>query len=210
MLELEQAFVTDTRDLTQLSESLLKEIITDIYDNCEEDLRNASKMAKHAPDFSWLQKPFQTLRYAEAVQLLERNGTPTVAGVISKEQELQLVNRLVEAPVFIVDWPRHLKPFYMRPAGGQDAAETVEAMDLLMPIVGELIGGSVREDDYERLEAKLPVDAGLEWYLQLRKFGGIRTGGLGLGFERMLQILMGIGNIKDVIPYPRWAHNCSM
>lgn len=207
MLELEQAFVSDIRDLTQLSESLLKEVTTYILNNCEEDLQNASKLAKNPPDFSWLQKPFLSISYAEAIHLLERNGM-AAGGDISKEQELLLV-KLLECPVFVVDWPRQLKPFYMRPKGGDDAAETVEAMDLLMPMVGELIGGSVREDDYKRLQAKLPV-VGMEWYLQLRQFGGIRTGGLGLGFERYLQTLMGISNIKDVIPYPRWAHNCSM
>ena len=84
----------------------------------------------------------------------------------------------------------------------------VEALDFLVPDIGELAGGSVREDSYTQLEDKLPPH--LEWYLELRKFGNITTGGFGMGFERYLQFLLGITNIKDVIPFPRWPHNCSM
>lgn len=86
----------------------------------------------------------------------------------------------------------------------------MEALDLLVPHVGELVGGSVREDDYEKLKAKLPLDNTLNWYLDLRKYGGITTGGFGMGFERYLQWFLQIHNIKDVIPFPRWAHNCDM
>lgn len=84
----------------------------------------------------------------------------------------------------------------------------VDAVDFLVPFIGELAGGSVREDDYDRLRLKLPAE--LKWYLELRKFGGITTGGFGMGFERYLQFILGITNIKDVIPFPRWAHNCDM
>lgn len=81
-------------------------------------------------------------------------------------------------------------------------------MDFLTPFVGELVGGSVREDDYNRLADSVPDE--LKWYLDLRKFGGVTTGGFGLGFERYLQLLLSITNIKDVIPFPRWAHHCDM
>lgn len=210
MLEAEQGFVTDTTDITTNCEAMLKNVTADILDKCEEDIMNASKIAKQSVDFNWLQKPFITLTYAEAIEILLRHTdelkTP-VQGELSKEHELFLVKKL-GGPVFIVDWPVALKPFYARPRGGCNAADTVEAMDLLMPVVGELIGGSVRDDSYERLLRKVPDN--MEWYLQLRKYGGIRTGGFGMGFERYLQVLLGIGNIKDVIPFPRWAHNCAM
>lgn len=210
MLEAEQSFVTDTTDITTLCEAMLKSVTAEILDKCEEDIINASKIAKQPVDFKWLQKPFPTLTYAEAIEILIRHTdslkTP-VQGELSKEHELFLVKEL-GGPVFIVDWPVALKPFYMRPRGGCDDANTVEAMDLLMPVVGELIGGSVRDDSYERLRRKVPDN--MEWYLQLRRYGGIRTGGFGMGFERYLQVLLGVTNIKDVIPFPRWAHNCAM
>lgn len=84
----------------------------------------------------------------------------------------------------------------------------VQALDLLVPSIGELIGGSVREDDYKKLQEKLP-SPNLDWYLELRKYGNVPTAGFGLGFERYLQLVTGVPSIKDVIPFPRWAHNCS-
>lgn len=87
----------------------------------------------------------------------------------------------------------------------------VSALDLLAPNVGEIVGGSLRENDYKKLKSKLPQSSSpLNWYLELRKFGGVPTGGFGLGFERYLQLIVGINNIKDVIPFPRWPHNCSL
>lgn len=86
----------------------------------------------------------------------------------------------------------------------------MQALDLLVPTVGELIGGSVREDNYFKLKEKLPQGPNLEWYLELRKYGNVPTAGFGLGFERYLQLITGIPSIKDVIPFPRWAHNCSL
>lgn len=84
-------------------------------------------------------------------------------------------------------------------------------MDLLAPGVGEIVGGSLRENDYNKLKHKLPQSNSLlDWYLELRKYGGVPTGGFGLGFERYLQLIVGINNIKDVIPFPRWPHNCSL
>lgn len=83
-------------------------------------------------------------------------------------------------------------------------------MDLLVPNVGEIVGGSLRENNYDRLKGKLPNHSELNWYLELRKFGGVPTGGYGLGFERYLQFLLGVNNIKDTIPFPRWPHNCSL
>lgn len=86
----------------------------------------------------------------------------------------------------------------------------VAAMDLLGPHVGELFGGSLREDDYEKLKGKIPANIDLSWYLELRKYGNVSTGGFGMGFERYLQAVLAIPNIKDVIPFPRWPHNCGL
>lgn len=83
-------------------------------------------------------------------------------------------------------------------------------MDLLVPNVGELVGGSIREDNYEKLKSKLPLTSNLSWYLELRKYGNVTTGGFGIGFERFLQCVLGISNIKDTIPFPRWPHNCNL
>lgn len=83
-------------------------------------------------------------------------------------------------------------------------------MDLLGPVVGELVGGSLREDDYKKLQSKLPVTSNLSWYLELRKYGNVPTGGFGMGFERFLQCVLGITNIKATLPFPRWPHNCSL
>lgn len=85
----------------------------------------------------------------------------------------------------------------------------VDALDLLAPITGEIVGGSLREDDYDKLKSKLPSDQ-LNWYLELRKFGNIPTGGFGLGLERIMQVLCNVSNIKDTLPFPRWPHNCDM
>lgn len=82
------------------------------------------------------------------------------------------------------------------------------ALDLLAPTVGEIIGGSVREDDISKLKAKIPKTSDLDWYLEIRKFGNVPTAGFGMGFERFLQLLLGVPSIKDVIPFPRWPHNC--
>ena len=86
----------------------------------------------------------------------------------------------------------------------------VAALDLLVPDVGELVGGSMREDNYEKLELKLPSTGNLSWYLDLRKYGNVPTGGFGLGFDRFLQCVLGISNIKDTVPFPRWPHNCNL
>ena len=86
----------------------------------------------------------------------------------------------------------------------------VEALDFIIPNIGEVAGGSVREDNYNTLKSKMPTEESLKWYLELRKYGGVTTGGFGMGFERYLQFLLNIHSIKDVIPFPRWPHNCNM
>lgn len=206
MLEAEQAFVRDVADVCVTVEQLLKGVTATLLDRGAADLEVVHQTARQAPDFEWLQRPFAVLTYAEAVRVLSDRGAAVADDGLSREQELQLVQHC-DGPVFVVEWPAHMKPFYMR---ALDGGNCVDAVDLLVPHVGELCGGSVREDDEERLRARLPAGADLEWYVDLRRFGGVRTGGFGIGLERYLQWVMGMPNIRDVIPFPRWAHNCTM
>lgn len=210
MIEIEHAFVSDLKEVTDVIENILKNVTRTVREKGDEDLVNIAKNSNVQHNFDWLEKPFPTLSYKEAIDILDKNKNRIKSHVnpkdgLSKEQELFLVE-YIGGPIFVVNWPREMKPFYMRPCTTD--LNMVDAVDLLAPVVGELAGGSVRENDYKRLRDKIPPN--MEWYLDLRKYGGITTGGFGIGFERYLQFVLGISNIKDVIPFPRWAHNCSM
>lgn len=192
--------------------------------------------------------PFTVMTFEEASQLLKDKASSIVepGKGLSREQELIIVEKLNgNRPVFVIDWPSDIKPFYMRECDYDptkvswwDACKSnffqksiflnfninflqyflqVSAVDLLVPTVGELCGGSLREANVEKLTSKLNVMdptgkllESLSWYLDLRKYGGTPTGGYGMGFDRLLQLVTGIGNIKDVNPFPRWAHHCPM
>lgn len=214
MLEAEQTFVCGVADICTTIERLLKAVTEEVLASAEADLSVVARTAKMPANYDWLRRPFPIVTYAEAVAILTEAGrfseaVETAERGLSKEQELWLVQHLGGMPVFVVEWPKRMKPFYMRPLGG-NGGDLVEAIDLLVPFVGELCGGGVREDDHARLSDKLPAGSDLEWYAELRKFGGITTGGFGMGFERYLQWVLGMPNIKDVIMCPRWAHNCAM
>ncbi|XP_045453585.1 probable asparagine--tRNA ligase, mitochondrial [Melitaea cinxia] len=203
MLETEIAFCDSIEKLQNVIEDLLKYIFIETRNTNEADLFLIDKSNK-TPE--WLNKQFVTLSYDEARSILSAKGLDVTEEGINKEQELTLVDHC-QAPVFIVHWPKNLKSFYMKESPLDN--NNVDALDLLAPLTGEIVGGSLREDDYEKLNAKLPSDA-LSWYLELRKFGNIPTGGFGLGLERILQVLCNIPNIKDTLPFPRWPHNCNM
>lgn len=208
MLEAEECFVESILNTTETIEDMIKVVTKQILDNCEEDILNVQ--GKKDLDCSWIDSKFPIIDYKSAVEILKQNQDKlkkpvNVKDGLSKEHELFLVKHL-NSPLFVIDWPAHMKPFYMRRKA--DDSKIVEALDFLVPFVGELAGGSVREDSYEKLVNIVPAD--LRWYAELRKFGGITTGGFGLGFERYLQLLLQVNNIKDVIPFPRWAHNCSL
>lgn len=208
MLEAEECFVESILNTTTIIEDMIKVVTKQVLDNCEEDILNVQ--GKKNFDCSWIDKKIPIIEYKTAVEILKENQEKLTKPVnqkdgLSKEHELFLVKHL-NSPVFVIDWPAQMKPFYMRKKG--ENSEIAEALDFLVPFVGELAGGSVREDSYEKLVDSVPAD--LRWYAELRKFGGITTGGFGLGFERYLQFLLQVNNIKDVIPYPRWAHNCSL
>ncbi|XP_033210887.1 probable asparagine--tRNA ligase, mitochondrial isoform X2 [Belonocnema kinseyi] len=208
MLEAESAFVTTLKDITEEIELLIKSVTRALIKKGATDIR-----LLEAPEPDWIDKKFGYITYDEAVKILDNHGNhltfPLKYGdSFSKEHELFLVQHNNGVPIFIVNWPKRIKPFYMR--GCQDDASKVEALDLLAPCVGELVGGSLREDSYEKLQSKLPPNRNLAWYLELRKFGNVPTGGFGMGFERYLQFVLNVENIKDTIPFPRWPHNCNL
>ncbi|KAM6158061.1 asparaginyl-tRNA synthetase isoform 11-T11 [Rhynchocyon petersi] len=155
------------------------------------------------------------MSYTEAVEILKQASqnftfTPEWGADLHTEHEKYLVKHCGNVPVFVINYPLVLKPFYMR--DNEDSPQhTVAAVDLLVPGVGELFGGSLREERYHFLEqqlARLGLTDTYQWYLDLRRFGSVPHGGFGMGFERYLQCILGVDNIKDVIPFPRFTHSC--
>ena len=161
-----------------------------------------------------LGKPFERISYTDAVKLLEGSGKkfqyPVKYGLnLQSEHERWLTEEHFKQPVIVFDYPKEIKPFYMRL---NDDGKTVTAMDVLVPGIGEIIGGSQREERYDVLLENFKhhgIDAeAYGWYADLRKFGTVPHAGFGLGFERLLMFVTGISNIRDVIPFPRTPGNC--
>lgn len=211
MVEPEVAFV-DLADLMELSEGLVKHCIAHCLAHLPEEM--ALFAQEGAPSLeAWeqmIQAPFARVSYTEAIALLERSdvafSTPVAWGDdLHAEHERWLVERL-GGPVFVTHYPADLKAFYMKETEG---GRTVAAMDLLVPRVGELVGGSEREEDLERLSARMrhhgldPAD--YAEYLDLRRYGTVPHGGFGLGFERLVAFISGVASVKDAIAYPRTA-----
>lgn len=222
MAEAECSFTSSIEDITSVTEELVKHMTAHILNNAADDVYTCRKLFSES-DNSTLEhlenvmtSKFTVMSYKEAAEIISKNLDKfktafSFNDAFTKEQELFLVKMNSNKPVFVVDWPTVLKPFYMKKIPGVES--TVAAFDLLCPIVGELCGGSLREDDYNKLESELIKNKLLEklqWYLDLRKYGNVQTGGFGMGFERYLQVLLNINNIKDAIPFPRWPHNCKM
>ena len=215
MLELEESFIESLDDVIRTISKMFKSVSKEFVEKSGDDvlrINKSNKDFKLDEHFSWIDKNFQVLTFQEAFDILERNKdkfkiSPNFDDGLSKEQELFLAN-YCQGPCFVVDWPKNQKSFYMRQK--KDCPDIVEALDFIVPRIGEVAGGSVRENNYELLKSKMPADDSMKWYLDLRKYGNVTTGGFGLGFERYLQFLLNIHSIKDVIPFPRWAHNCSM
>ena len=159
---------------------------------------------------------FARVSYTDAVKILEENNDKFDFKVywgcdLQTEHERYLTEQVFKRPVFVTDYPKEIKAFYMRL---NDDGKTVAAADCLVPGIGEIIGGSQREDDYEKLLARMN-ELGLKeedykFYLELRKYGSTRHAGFGLGFERCVMYLTGMGNIRDVIPFPRTVGNCEL
>lgn len=156
---------------------------------------------------------FARITYTQAIELLEKADrkfeNPVSWGIdLATEHERYICEEVINGPVFITDYPKEIKAFYMR---NNDDGKTVGACDLLVPSIGELVGGSAREERYDLLvsrmkELNIPLES-LEWYLDLRKYGGVKHAGFGIGFERLVMYMTGMKNIRDVVPYPRTPRN---
>nr|XP_016929005.1 probable asparagine--tRNA ligase, mitochondrial [Drosophila suzukii] len=212
MFEAELAHLEELEKLARFIEQMLKSVTNRLLETSSEDLNFCQKNSNSSSDLPWLQVPWKIMSYDEALQVLQENKDSLKTSIsldegFSKDQELFLVAHCA-APVFVVDWPAQQKPFYMKVS--RTNPNRVHALDLLMPAVGELCGGSLRESDPAILKAHPQLPKDLSWYVDLRKYGGIPTGGFGMGFERYLQLITGVKNIRDVIPFPRYPHSCKM
>jgi asparaginyl-tRNA synthetase len=211
MVEPEVAF-NDLIQNMDLAESFIKRIIRDALNQCGEDMQFFEERIEKGLIQNLelvLNKDFQRISYTEAVEILKNSGQTFEFEVawgkdLQSEHERYLAEKHFNGPVILYDYPKEIKAFYMRL---NDDGKTVRAMDVLVPRIGEIIGGSQREERLEILEARMQ-GAGLKpedywWYLDLRKFGGVPHAGFGLGLERCVQFITGMANIRDVIPYPR-------
>ncbi|MDU5807856.1 MAG: asparagine--tRNA ligase [Finegoldia magna] len=216
MMEPEICFA-DLDDVCSLAEDMVRYIIKDVMENCEEEIKFFNSFV----DKNLIErltkvanKSFKKLTYTEAIDILQKSGEkfeyPVEWGMdLQTEHEKYLSEKVVDGPVFVTDYPKEIKAFYMRL---NDDQKTVAATDLLVPGIGELIGGSQREERFELLDQKMD-ELGFnkeeyKWYLDLRKYGGVKHGGFGLGFERMVMYMTGMSNIRDVIPFPRTVGHC--
>ncbi|CAG8544277.1 7978_t:CDS:2 [Ambispora gerdemannii] len=217
MHEAEIAFITKLDDLLEFTEECIRATTTHVLENLSTDIDFFKK---------WIDKSLETrleslnkaqfirMPYAEAIDVLsnskqEFDFTPKYGTTLKSEHEKFLANEHCRAPVFITDYPKSIKPFYMRV---NNDGETVACFDLLVPKIGELVGGSLREERYEQLESQM-IENGLcleeyQWYLDLRKYGSVPHGGFGIGFDRYLQFVTGIDNIRDVVAFPRAVGQC--
>lgn len=211
MIEPEIAFA-ELSDNMELAENMVKYIINYILENAPEEMEFFNRFI----DNTLLERlnnvvssDFGVITYTEAVDILIKSGVkfeyPVKWGTdLQTEHERYITEQVFKKPVFVIDYPKEIKAFYMRI---NDDDRTVAAMDLLVPGVGEIIGGSQREERLDVLEKKMD-EMGLNkedywWYLDIRKYGGVKHAGYGLGFERMIMYITGIGNIRDVVPFPR-------
>ena len=215
MIEPEMAFC-ELKDDMQLAEEFLKYTIRYVLDHCREDLEFFNQFIEKSVLATLehvAESEFGHITYTDAVQELKKSGKSWEFPVewgndLQTEHERFLSEEVFKKPVIVTDYPKDIKAFYMRV---NDDGKTVRAMDVLVPRVGEIIGGSQREERHDILLQRLR-DAGLDekpywWYLDLRRYGSVPHAGFGLGLERMMMYLTGLKNIRDVIPFPRTPGN---
>ncbi|XP_062242252.1 probable asparagine--tRNA ligase, mitochondrial [Platichthys flesus] len=220
MVEAEVSFTQSLEDLTKVMEGMFRSATEHVLARCAEDV---DLFHKHVTPGhrgtveAMMKRRFPVITYSEAIDILNSSSEtfvfPTNWGCdLQTEHEKYLVKHCGNTPVFVTDYPYDLKPFYARD-NLDGPKHTAAAVDLLVPGVGELCGGSLREERLDLLSARLEA-VGLEetysWYLDLRRFGSVPHGGFGLGFDRFLQCVLGVDNIKDVIPFPRFSHSCPL
>ncbi|MDD6154312.1 MAG: asparagine--tRNA ligase [Eubacteriales bacterium] len=215
MIEPELAFA-DLEDDMQVAEDMVKYILNYVMEYCPEEMEFFNKFV----DKGLLERldhvvnsDFDRVPYTKAVDILQKSGAdfkyPVEWGMdLQTEHERYLTEKVFKKPIFVTDYPKDIKAFYMRQ---NDDGKTVAAADMLVPGVGEIIGGSQREERLDVLEARMK-ELGMSldnywWYLDLRKYGGVKHSGYGLGFERMIMYATGISNIRDVLPFPRTPNN---
>lgn len=211
MVEPEMAFADLNADM-DLAEDFLKSLVTGLQKNCMDDLLLFTQFVdKELPQVfeGILADPFPRVSYTEAVDLLQKSGQafefqPVWGEDLKSEHERFLTEKIFKRPVIVFDYPRGIKAFYMRL---NDDEKTVAAMDLLTPRIGELMGGSQREEREEILQVRMREQGLCEenygWYLESRRWGSVPHAGFGMGFERFLMLVTGVSNIRDVIPFPR-------
>lgn len=216
MIEPEMAFA-DLNDDMEMAEKMVKYIIKYVFDKLPEEMEFFNKFVEPGLKEKLtkvLNQPFARITHKNAIDVLLKanvkfENKPEYGKDINTEHEKYLTEKHFKSPVFVTDWPKDIKAFYMRL---NDDQETVAAMDLLVPGSGELIGGSQREERIDALERRMEEmdipKEDLEWYLDLRRFGGCVHSGYGMGFERLIIYLTGVENIRDVIPFPRTPKNC--
>lgn len=215
MIEPEMAFA-DLEVNMDIAEKMVKYIIRYVMETCPEEMNFFNQFIEKGlfdKLNNVLNNDFGRLTYTEAIDILEKSGKkfeyPVKWGIdLQSEHERYLAEEHFKKPVFLVDYPKDIKAFYMKL---NEDGKTVRAMDLLAPQIGEIIGGSQREDNLEILETRMN-ELGMEkedysFYLDLRKYGSFPHSGYGLGFERMIMYLTGMANIRDVIPFPRTPNN---
>ncbi len=218
MIEPEMAFA-DLKDDMILAENMIKYVIRYVLENAPEEMnffnsfvdKGLLERLNHV-----LNSEFGHVTYTEAIEILEKHNDKFEYKVswgcdLQTEHERFLTEEIYKRPLFVTDYPKEIKAFYMKL---NDDGKTVAAMDCLVPGIGEIIGGSQREDDYNKLVARMD-ELGLkkedyQFYLDLRKYGSARHAGFGLGFERCVMYLTGMGNIRDVVPFPRTVGNCDL
>jgi asparaginyl-tRNA synthetase len=215
MIEPEMAFY-DIEDDMELAEDFVKNLVKYALDNCMDDL----KFLNDKYDNGLIERmqgvvdtQFQRVTYTEGIKILEESGVkfefPVHWGTdIQSEHERYLVEKYFKKPVILTDFPKEIKAFYMKQ---NEDGKTVRGMDVLFPMIGEIIGGSERESSLEKLEARIDElgmsRKNLEWYIDTRRYGTVPHSGFGLGFERLLLFVTGMANIRDVIPFPRTPKN---
>ena len=218
MIEPEMAFA-DLDDDMFVAEAMLKYVINYVLENAPEEMNFFNSFV----DKGLLERlhnvvssDFARVTYTEAVELLEKHNDKfeykvTWGTDLQTEHERYLTEEVFKRPVFVTDYPKEIKAFYMKL---NDDGKTVAAVDCLVPGIGEIIGGSQREDDFEKLRTRMAEmdlnEEDYKFYLDLRKYGSTRHAGFGLGFERCVMYLTGMGNIRDVIPFPRTVNNCEL
>ena len=237
MIEPEMCFI-ELKDLMDVSEDYIKYCISNVLDKCIEDIEFLTKQYDENLKTQLTkikEDTFSRMTYTEVIDRLQKEITDGKAIVrdsslehkkfkklakgkhifeenvfwgcdLASEHEKYMTDKIINGPLFVTDYPKEIKSFYMKES---EDGKTVSAMDLLVPGIGELIGGSMREENYDILKSKMDTkNIEIPWYLDIRKFGSVPHGRFGLGFERLVMLVTGIYNIRDVIPFPRYPRHC--